>query len=84
MWPTGINLTTGDRHNPRLVEKLTWEPGRFDLRPDRLCVKILESVILGAEDDIILRNVAGLAALGCGIDLDDFGTGHSANSSARE
>ena len=36
-----------------------------------------------APDDVIARNVAGLAALGCRIELDDFGTGHASITSIR-
>jgi EAL domain-containing protein (putative c-di-GMP-specific phosphodiesterase class I) len=40
-------------------------------------------VIEDVGDDIVTRSLAGLAALGCGIDLDDFGTGHAAIGSIR-
>jgi diguanylate cyclase len=44
---------------------------------------VLETVIASTGDDMVTRNLAGLAALGCGIDLDDFGTGHAAIGSIR-
>jgi len=34
-------------------------------------------------DDVISRNIAGLSAIGCRIDLDDFGTGHASIASLR-
>ncbi|WP_232796363.1 putative bifunctional diguanylate cyclase/phosphodiesterase [Roseovarius salinarum] len=79
----GINLAAGELHNPRLVTKVEWELDRFDLAPGRLAVEILETVVATSPDDVVARNIAGLARLGCGIDLDDFGTGHSSISAIR-
>ena len=56
---------------------------RFDLTPERLTVEVLETVIADMGDDIITRNIAGLATLGCAIDLDDFGTGHASIANIR-
>jgi EAL domain-containing protein (putative c-di-GMP-specific phosphodiesterase class I) len=60
-----------------------WELDRFGLAPRRLTVEVLETVIEDVGDDVVTRSLAGLAALGCGIDLDDFGTGHAAIGSIR-
>ena len=48
-----------------------------------MCIEVLESVIAGEADDMIVRNVTRLSELGCQIDLDDFGTGHSSISTLR-
>jgi len=53
------------------------------MSPSRLAVEVLETVVAAAPDDIISRNINGLAKLGCTIDLDDFGTGHASLSSIR-
>lgn len=79
----GVNFSSAELRNPRLVEKLQWELDRFELKPERLSVEILETVVAETGDDIIVRNVAALAALGCGIDLDDFGTGNASLASIR-
>jgi EAL domain-containing protein (putative c-di-GMP-specific phosphodiesterase class I) len=79
----GVNFSDSELRNPKLVDKIRWELDRFDLSPDRLNVEILETVIAEAEDDVITRNIAGLATLGCAIDLDDFGTGHASISNIR-
>lgn len=73
----GVNFSAAELRNPRLAEKLKWELDRFDLTPDRLCVEILETVIAETDNDVIVHNISALAKLGCGIDLDDFGTGHA-------
>ncbi|MCX8508399.1 MAG: bifunctional diguanylate cyclase/phosphodiesterase [Rhodobacteraceae bacterium] len=78
-----VNFSKEELRNPRLVEKLRWEMDRFDLSPNRLTVEILESVVAETENDVIVHNIAALAGLGCGIDLDDFGTGHASITSIR-
>lgn len=79
----GVNFATDELRNPGLVDKIGWELDRFDLTPDRLSVEILETVVAGSPDDAVTRNIAGLADMGCRIDLDDFGTGHASISSIR-
>ncbi|QFT57739.1 Cyclic di-GMP phosphodiesterase Gmr [Sulfitobacter sp. THAF37] len=79
----GVNFTSAELRNPRLTDKVKWELDRFDLAPERLAVEILETVVAGVTDDLITRNVNALSAMGCRIDLDDFGTGHAAITSIR-
>lgn len=79
----GVNFSDAELRNPKLVDKIRWELDRFDLTPNRLNIEILETVIAGTDDDIITRNIAGLATLGCAIDLDDFGTGHASIANIR-
>lgn len=79
----GVNFSASELRNPRLAEKLKWELDRFDLTPDRLCVEILETVIAETDNDVIVHNISALSKLGCGIDLDDFGTGHASITNIR-
>lgn len=79
----GVNFAGPELSNPRLLEKIQWELDRFDLSPDRLVVEVLETVVASAPDDMITRNINALGALGCAIDLDDFGTGHASIASIR-
>lgn len=79
----GVNFSESDLTNPRLYEKIAWELDRNDIAPNRLSIEVLESVIAGEADDMVVRNVSQLADLGCTIDLDDFGTGHSSISTLR-
>ncbi|KCV82769.1 EAL domain-containing protein [Actibacterium atlanticum] len=79
----GVNFSGAELRNPKLIDKIKWELDRFDLTPDRLTVEVLETVVSHSRDDIISHNIAGLAKLGCGVDLDDFGTGHASISSIR-
>ena len=79
----GVNFSQDELGNPKLVDKIKWELDRFELDPHRLSVEILETVVTQSDDDVVTRNIAALAQLGCGIDLDDFGTGHASISSIR-
>jgi EAL domain-containing protein (putative c-di-GMP-specific phosphodiesterase class I) len=66
-----------------LIQKINWDLDRFDLSADRLAIEVLETVVARAPDDMITRNINALGALGCRIDLDDFGTGHASLASIR-
>jgi EAL domain-containing protein (putative c-di-GMP-specific phosphodiesterase class I)/GGDEF domain-containing protein len=78
-----VNFSADELRNPRLADKLKWELDRFDLNPNRLCIEVLENVVAATENDVIVANIAALARMGCGIDLDDFGTGHASITSIR-
>jgi diguanylate cyclase (GGDEF)-like protein len=79
----GVNFSSDELRGPSLIDRLEWELDQFDLTPDRLTVEVLETVFSRRPDDVITRNVTGLAALGCCIDLDDFGTGHASIASIK-
>lgn len=79
----GVNFSSDELSDPKLCEKIRWELDRFDLAPGRLTVEVLETVIARSANDTITRNIAQLAELGCGIDLDDFGTGHASIANIR-
>ena len=77
----GVNFSSDELSDPKLVEKIAWELDRFELEPNRLAVEILETVVAKGPDDVITRNIKALSALGCRIDLDDFGSGHASLAS---
>ena len=78
-----VNFSSEELRDPNLVARLKWDLDRFDLPPRRLSIEVLESVVAETDDDMIVRNLTALSKLGCGIDLDDFGTGHAAIASIR-
>ncbi|MEZ5716874.1 MAG: phosphodiesterase [Paracoccaceae bacterium] len=78
-----VNFTGDELRNPKLAEKIRWDLDRFDLKPGRLTVEVLETVVVGAPDDTATRNIHRLAEMGCRIDLDDFGTGHASIAALR-
>jgi diguanylate cyclase (GGDEF)-like protein len=79
----GVNFSTEELRNPKLVEKIKWEVDRFDLEPHRINIEILETVVSDTDDDTITRNIRALSGLGFGIDLDDFGTGQASIANIR-
>ena len=78
-----VNFSKSELRSPGLASKLKWELDRFNLTSDRLTVEILETVVADTDNDVIVSNVAAIAQMGCGVDLDDFGTGHASITSIR-
>lgn len=79
----GLNLSPEELRNPTLPEKFAWELDRCDLPANRLVIEVLETVVATSADDVITRNIAALARMGCPIDLDDYGTGHASIATIR-
>lgn len=79
----GVNFSTEELLDPRLVERISWELDRFGLSADRLAIEVLETVVAGGSDDAVVRNLMALARMGCPLDLDDFGTGHASITNIR-
>ncbi|WP_136686107.1 putative bifunctional diguanylate cyclase/phosphodiesterase [Falsirhodobacter xinxiangensis] len=78
-----VNFSAAELRNPALTDKLRWELDRHDLEPERLSVEVLETVVAHTDNDLIVRNISELSRMGCGIDLDDFGTGHASITNIR-
>ncbi|OIP87244.1 MAG: diguanylate cyclase [Rhodobacterales bacterium CG2_30_65_12] len=78
-----VNFSPDELRNPKLFDKVRWELDRFEIAPRRLTIEVLEDVVAQSDDDTTTRNIAALSRLGCGIDLDDFGTGHASISNIR-
>lgn len=77
-----VNLSERELRDPLLPEHLAWTLDRHGLAPGRITIEVLESVAARA-DDIITRNIACIARMGCGVDMDDFGTGSASITSIR-
>lgn len=78
-----LNLSAPELRNPHLADEIAWELDHHDLKPERLVIEILETVVADSDDDVMVRNIARLAGMGCGVDLDDFGTGHASITNIR-
>ncbi len=78
-----VNFSGPELRNPQLPDRLRWTLDRFGLAPSRLTVEVLESVVTGDGDDVIASNIGRISALGCAVDLDDFGTGNSSITAIR-
>lgn len=79
----GVNFSTFELSNPTLADKITATLDDFALTPDRLTIEVLETVVAGQHDHFVTQNLSKLAAMGCRLDLDDFGTGHASITSIR-
>ena len=78
-----VNFSPRELQDPQLPERLRWTLDRFQLAPSRLTVEVLESVVAGDGDAVIASNIGRIAAMGCGVDLDDFGTGNASITAIR-
>ena len=79
----GVNFSKEELTDPQLVDRIEQRLHEFGLDANRLAVEVLETVVADHADDIVIRNLSGLAGLGCSLDLDDFGTGHASITSIR-
>ncbi len=78
-----VNVSTARLGDVGLVEKLIRATDRVCVPRDRIRVEILESTLLNDRCDTILRNIFELSKAGFEMELDDFGTGHTALASLR-
>ena len=79
----GLNFSPPELRDPGLADRVTRALDRFALGPERLTIEVLESALSGMGDEMAARNIATLAARGCGIDLDHFGTGRASLAAIR-
>jgi EAL domain-containing protein (putative c-di-GMP-specific phosphodiesterase class I) len=74
-----VNLSRKQLTDPNLVEQVRQALSETDLDPSSLKLEITESVVM--EDTQASRcALAGIKALGVGLQMDDFGTGYSSLS----
>ena len=78
-----VNFSAQELRDPQLPDRLRWTLDCYKLSPSRLTVEVLESVVAGDGDEIIAANISRIAAMGCGVDLDDFGTGNASITAIR-
>ncbi|NAW61118.1 EAL domain-containing protein [Vibrio sp. V31_P5A7T61] len=75
-----VNISSPHFHHNSLVDTLKRLIHHYQLHPRQLVLELTESILLGAEEDIIQR-MQTIKALGVQLALDDFGTGYSSFSS---
>jgi diguanylate cyclase len=78
-----VNFSTQELRDPQMPDRLRWTLDRFRLAPSRLTVEVLESVVAGDGDEVIASNISRISAMGCSVDLDDFGTGNASITAIR-
>lgn len=81
----GVNLTAAQLADPSCVDHLCLQIEQAGLEQAHVSVEILEAVMLDEDEAAPIKaNISRLSALGLGIELDDFGTGHAGLSSLRD
>jgi diguanylate cyclase (GGDEF)-like protein len=78
-----INLASERLRDPNILEDLLDPLFQSGLGTDCVTLEIQESTLLDDRSDVIAANIAALADAGFRIELDDFGTGHTALTSLR-
>lgn len=78
-----VNMCAEELRHRDVVEDVSFQLKHFNIRPKRLVIEVLESVYVDRNDDPIIQNLGTLSALGCKIDLDDFGTGQASLKSVQ-
>lgn len=76
-----VNLSTSRLSDPTLVEQLKWNVEINGLEPSQIVIEILESTLLDDRTANVVENVTRMSQEGFQIELDDFGTGHTAITS---
>lgn len=78
----GVNLSAEELRDSTLVDRIAGLLAETGTAPGDLVIEVLETVA-ALPDDPIIDTLARLAKLGCGLDLDDFGTGHASITNIR-
>ena len=83
--PLTLALSHDDLGDPKLPDRLSWELDRFEIAPAllRLLLPDLPGGDAASGQDTAQRNLARLAALGCGLELSGIGNGIGAISAMR-
>ncbi|MEJ2478740.1 MAG: EAL domain-containing protein [Acidihalobacter sp.] len=77
--PVAVNLATSQLLDAGLCNTIGECLFRYDLRPQRLEIEILEAAVV-SQTPIVGENLSVLREMGVSIALDDFGTGYSSLS----
>ena len=72
-----LNVSAVDLIDPQFADFVLWELDRQSVPPQRLVLEVIEELSPVDMADAVQRNLARLAHLGCGVDLDDFGKGYA-------
>lgn len=78
-----VNLSGAMLRSPDLLDIVLDAVGWRGLAHSQINIEILESTLLDDRSDTIAANISALAEAGFNIELDDFGTGHTALASLR-
>ncbi|MCK5662057.1 MAG: bifunctional diguanylate cyclase/phosphodiesterase, partial [Thiotrichaceae bacterium] len=72
-----VNMSAIQFSSPDLVENIVSLLAQYEVKPDKLEIEIIESILM-QDSEYTLSALAALKDLGIHIAVDDFGTGYSA------
>jgi diguanylate cyclase len=72
-----VNLSVPVLRRPGFAQYVGKLLEQAQLHASRLTIEITESVFMSVDDHVVMSNLNAFAAAGCGISIDDFGTGFS-------
>jgi diguanylate cyclase (GGDEF)-like protein len=78
-----LNLSSGQLKRPGLVDQYLWAMKAAGVAPTQFRIEILESTLLEDRASHVEENIRRFSREGFLVDLDDFGTGHTAIASLR-
>ena len=77
----GINLADAHLKTPDIVDQYLWQLQAYGVKPSQFRIEVLETTLLEERASHVIDNVLRFREAGFAIDLDDFGTGHTAIAS---
>lgn len=75
-----VNVSAAALRDPGQIDRMRMHLEQRGLVPGDLAVEIVESVLIDDDHDIAIRTVRAMAQAGIAVELDDFGSGHTAVS----
>ena len=79
-----VNLSNAQLSDPEIVDEYLAQLAAYGLPPQLIRIEILESILLDERSSNVVENIRMFADEGFAIELDDFGTGHTAIASLRQ
>jgi len=79
-----VNLSNAQLSDPDIVDEYLAQLEQYGLSPHLIRIEILESILLDERSSNVVENIRMFADEGFSIELDDFGTGHTAIASLRQ
>ncbi|WP_197922937.1 putative bifunctional diguanylate cyclase/phosphodiesterase, partial [Thiosulfatihalobacter marinus] len=76
-----LNLSSAQLSDPEIVEQYMWQIRGHGIAPDQVRIEVLESTLLDDRSVNVVENIRAFSDNGLAIELDDFGTGHTAIAS---
>ena len=76
-----LNLSSAQLSDPDIVDYFLAQLSKFETPTSKIRIEILESVLLDERSANVIENIRRFADEGFSIELDDFGTGHTAIAS---